>query len=143
MRREFITLAVIAFAQGVFFIAMAFTDVVAIIRQGGLIGPAEVSNPQAFTTLVVIFVLFGLAMLLVGWGWLNKKRWARGPFVVMQMLTLVVSVPNIAAPEVATQTVALIATLAAVGGAFLAVYPPVTRELFGDKAVTKKASKKK
>lgn len=137
MRRPFQTLAVIAFAQGVFFIAMAFTDVVSVIQQGGLIGPAAVSNPQAFTTLVVIFVLFGLTMLLVGWGWLRHARWARGPFVVMQMLTLVVSVPNVGAPEVSTQVIAVIATLAAVAGAFLAVSPPVTRELYPERPSTR------
>lgn len=134
MRRAFEVLAVIAFAQGMFFIAMAFADVVAVMQQGGLVGPQAVSNPQAFTTLVVIFVLFGMAMLLVGWGWLRRKRWARAPFVVMQMLTLVVSVPNVAAPEVGAQVIAVIATIAAVAGAFLAVSPQVTRELFPDRA---------
>ena len=133
MRRSFEVLAAIAFAQGVFFIAMAFTDVVSVIQQGGLVGPEAVSNPQAFTTLVVIFVLFGLAMLLVGWGWLRHKRWARGPFVVMQLLTLVVSVPNVAAPEIGAQLIAVAATVAAVAGAFLAVSPPVTRELYPER----------
>lgn len=132
MRKIFVFLAVVAGLQGAFFLTMAISDLISVAAQGGLVGPADVSNPQAFTTLVVLFVLFGLGMLAIAWGWLRHKRWARGPFVVMQVLVLVVAVPSLTASDTGQRVVALIAVPLAAAGIIAAVTPPVTRTLYGD-----------
>jgi hypothetical protein len=119
--------------QGVFYAVYAILIVVGVARFG-VSGPREVANASGVTLEVVIFLFFGLGMLLVAGGWFTSRRWARAPFLLAQLLALVVSVPLIGATDPFQKWVAILVTLAAVIGIFLAFTPSVTRYLLRDEA---------
>jgi hypothetical protein len=119
--------------QGVFYVVYAILIVVGVARFG-VSGPSEVANVSGVTLEVVIFLFFGLGMLLVAVGWFGAKRWARAPFLLAQLLALVVSVPLIGATDPLQKWVAILVTLAAVIGIFFAFTPSVTRYLLRDEA---------
>jgi Na+-driven multidrug efflux pump len=119
--------------QGIFYVVYAILIVVGVARFG-VSGPSEVANTSGVTLEVVIFLIFGLGMLLVSGGWFASKRWARAPFLLAQLLALVVSVPLIGATDPFQKWVAILVTLAAVIGIFLAFTPTVTRYLLRDEA---------
>lgn len=119
--------------QGIFYVVYAILIVVGIARFG-VSRPSEVANTSGVTLEVVIFLIFGLGMLLVSGGWFASKRWARAPFLLAQLLALVVSVPLIGATDPFQKWVAILVTLAAVIGIFLAFTPTVTRYLLRDEA---------
>ena len=123
----------ISIVQGVFYVVYAFLVVVGVARFG-VNGPSEVANAPGVTLEVVIFLVFGLGMLLVTWGWFTARRWARAPFLLAQLLALVVSVPMIGATDSLQKWVAILVTLAAVVGIILAFTPGVTRYLLHDEA---------
>lgn len=126
-------LGVISGVQGVFYVVYAILIVVGVARFG-VSGPSEVANASGVTLEVVIFLFFGLGMLLVAVGWFAAKRWARAPFLLAQLLALVVSVPLIGATNLFQKWAAILVTLAAVVGLFLAFTPAVTRYLLRDEA---------
>ena len=119
--------------QGVFYVVYAILIVVGVARFG-VSGPREVANASGVTLEVVIFLFFGLGMLLVAVGWFRAKRWARAPFLLAQLLALVVSIPLIGATDPLQKWVAILVTLAAVIGIFFAFTPTVTRYLLRDEA---------
>lgn len=104
------------------------------VARFGVSGPREVANASGVTLEVVIFLFFGLGMLLVAGGWFAAKRWARAPFLLAQLLALVVSVPLMGATDPFQKWVAILVTIAAVIGVFLAFTPSVTRYLLRDEA---------
>ncbi len=104
------------------------------VARFGVSGPSEVANASGVTLEVVIFLFFGLGMLLVAVGWFAAKRWARAPFLLAQLLALVVSIPLIGATDPLQKWVAILVTLAAVIGIFFAFTPTVTRYLLRDEA---------
>lgn len=125
-------LSVIAALEGAALLAYAAIDVVAVIR-GGLSGPTEVSNPAAFWMQVLIFLVLGAGMIALSRGWWTARRWARGPFVLGQLLGLVVGVPL--AQSSGPGQVAGIALVAISAGALVVSFlPPVTRMLHDDHA---------
>jgi Na+-driven multidrug efflux pump len=126
-------LGIISGVQGVFYVVYAILIVVGVARFG-VSGPSEVANASGVTLEVVIFLFFGLGMLLVAVGWFAAKRWARAPFLLAQLLALVVSVPLIGATNLFQKWAAILVTLAAVVGLFLAFTPAVTRYLLRDEA---------
>jgi hypothetical protein len=126
-------LGAISGVQGVFYLVYAVLVVVGIARFG-LNGPSEVANTPGIIMEVVIFVVFGTGMIAVSWGWLTSKRWARAPFLLAQLLALVVSVPLIGATETLQRSVAILVTLAAIIGIFLAFTPRVTQYLLRGEA---------
>ena len=126
-------LGVISGVQGVFYVVYAILIVVGVARFG-VSGPSEVANASGVTLEVVIFLFFGLGMLLVAVGWFAAKLWARAPFLLAQLLALVVSVPLIGATNLFQKWAAILVTLAAVVGLFLAFTPAVTRYLLRDEA---------
>ncbi len=126
-------LGIISGVQGVFYVVYAILIVVGVARFG-VSGPSEVANASGVTLEVVIFLFFGLGMLLVAVGWFAAKRWARAPFLLAQLLALVVSVPLIGATNLFQKWAAILVTLAAVVGIFLAFTPAVTRYLLRDEA---------
>jgi len=71
-------------------------------------------------------------MLLVSFGWFGRRRWARAPFALAQVLVLVVSVPLIGATDAWQQAIALGVSLVALIGGFMAFTPRVTQQLHGD-----------
>ena len=119
--------------QGVFYVVYAILIVVGVARFG-VSGPSEVANASGVTLEVVIFLFFGLGMLLVAGGWFAAKRWARAPFLLAQLLALVVSIPLIGATDTFQKWVAILITLAAIVGIFLAFTPAVTRYLLRGEA---------
>jgi len=129
--RQLVTLAGISSIEGVFFIGYALFDVVGFLRFG-LTGPEEVSNPSALTLQVVMFALFGAALVLVSRGWWRVKRWARAPFVLAQLLVLVVAVPLTSASGSVERISASIGVFMAGIGLVLTFLPSTTRALIGE-----------
>ena len=104
------------------------------VARFGVSGPSEVANASGVTLEVVIFLFFGLGMLMVAGGWFSAKRWSRAPFLLAQLMALVISVPLIGATDALQKGAAILVTLAAVVGIFLAFTPAVTRYLLRDEA---------
>lgn len=125
------TLAFLSIVEGAFFLGYAVFDVVGVLRFG-LTGPEEVSNAPALTLQVLMFALFGAALILVARGWWGVKRWARAPFVLAQLLVLVVAVPLTSASGSVERIAASIGVLMAVVGLVLTFLPSTTRALLGE-----------
>ena len=126
-------LGAISAIEGLFYLVYALFVVIGISRDG-LTGPSEVANASGVTLEVLIFAIFGAAMFLVSFGWFGKRRWARAPFALAQVLALVVSVPLIGATDLLQQVIAVGVTLIALVGTFVAFTPRVTQQLHGDEA---------
>ena len=126
--RLLIVLAAIAAMQGVGLIGYAVFDIVQGVTVG-LTGPEEVSNLPGLILQIVIFAALGVGLLLVARGWWRAKYGARAPFIVAQILALVVGVPLLSAPDVGTRQVGIALVVAGVVGIILALLPPVTRVL--------------
>ena len=75
----------------------------------------------------LVYVVLG-----VSFGWFGRRRWARAPFALAQVLALVVSVPLIGATELLQQVIAVGVTIVALVGTFMAFTPRVTQQLHGD-----------
>ena len=71
----------------------------------GLTGPPEVSNLPALVLQVVIFAALGVGLIAIARGWWLSKYGARAPFILAQILGLVVGVPLTAAPDAGTRVV--------------------------------------
>ena len=121
-------LAAIAAIQGISLIGYALYDVVQGITVG-ITGPPEVSNLPALVLQIVIFAALGSGLLLVARGWWGAKYGARAPFIVAQLLALVVGVPLLSAPDSWTRQVGIALLVVGVAGLVLALLPPVTRAL--------------
>ena len=126
--RLLIVLAAIAAMQGVGLIGYAVFDIVQGVTVG-LTGPEEVSNLPGLILQIAIFAALGVGLLLVARGWWRAKYGARAPFIVAQILALVVGVPLLSAPDVGTRQVGIALVVAGVVGIILALLPPVTRVL--------------
>lgn len=122
----FRALAIIAAVEGVVLVGYALFDLVGALVVGTT-GPEEVSNASAMVLQIVIFAIFGAGMLVVARGWLSVAGWVRGPFVLAQLIALVVGVPLISAPEVTQQGVGVLVTAMAAIGLVLVFMPTVTR----------------
>ena len=123
-----IGLAIIAAAQGIALIGYAVFDIVQGVTVG-LTGPEEVSNLPGLILQIAIFAALGVGLLFVARGWWRAKYGARAPFIVAQLLALVVGVPLASAPDAGTQQVGIVLVAAAVIGIVVALLPPVTRVL--------------
>lgn len=128
-----LVLAITALLEGLGFLAAAVTTAIATLRSG-FTGPSEVSSAQGFVLELVIFTVFGLALVATARGWLRARRWARSVHVLAQLLILVVAVPSLGAVEPVQQVVAWVATLLAAGTLVLAFLPAVTRLIVVDEA---------
>ena len=127
-RFELIALAAISGAEGLALIGYACYDVIQAIRFGTT-GPAEVSNGPALFIQILIFMVFGIGLLIIGRGWMQGQRWTRSPFVLAQLIALLVSFPvaqNSAGPG---QGVGLAVLICAVVGGVLALTPQVGRAI--------------
>lgn len=125
------SLAVIAFVEGTFFVVNAIL-VTAGILIFGFTAPSAVSNPAGVTLEVVIFAAFGVGLLVVAYGWWKVRSWARSPFVLAQLLALVVSIPLIGASGSVERVVGVLVTIVAVGGLIVALLPRTTTLLYRD-----------
>ncbi len=123
-----VALGVIAALEGVGLIGYAVYDIFQGITVG-ITGPREVSNLPALVLQIVIFAALGIGLLLVARGWWRAAYGARAPFIVAQLLALVVGVPLLSAPDAGTRQIAVALIGLGVLGIVLALVPSVTRVL--------------
>lgn len=122
----FRVLALIAAVEGIALAGYAVFDLFGALLVGTT-GPAEVSNASAMILQIAIFAIFGIGMLIVARGWVKIAGWVRGPFVLAQLIALVVGVPLIGAGESVQQAAGIAITALAIGGLVLVFTPTVTR----------------
>ena len=133
-RPSVLVLVAISVVEGAFFLGYAVYDLVGAARFG-LTGPEEVSNAPALTLQVLMFVLFGAGILAAARGWWEMKRWARAPFVLAQLLVLVVAVPLLSAEGAVERSIAYLGVAMAVVGLIVTFLPSTTRALLGEDPV--------
>lgn len=121
-------LIALAAVEGVVLIGYAVYVAVNGFREGTT-GPAEVSNPPALISLVVILALLGAGMLLIARGWWQARRGARSPFVFAQLILGLVGWEASQSLDSAERTVGYVAVAVAVIGIVLAVLPAVGRAI--------------
>jgi hypothetical protein len=124
--RSFAALAVIALVEGAALVCYGLFDLVEALRVG-VTGPADVSNLPALVLQIIIFLLFGLGLLWVSWGWWQVRRWARAPFLLAQLIALVVGIPLAQADGGVERWVGIVLSLMAVVGLVVVFTPAVTR----------------
>ena len=122
--RVFAALAGIAGIEGLALAGYAVFELIEAIRLGAT-GPAEVSNPAAITLQIVIFAVFGAGLLMIARGWLRRSRWVRGPFVLAQIIALVVGVPLLQAAGAVEKLAGIAIVALAVAGIVLTFTKPV------------------
>ena len=122
--RVFAALAGIAGIEGLALAGYAAFELVEAVRVG-VTGPAAVSNPAAITLQIVIFAVFGIGLLLIARGWLRRSRWVRGPFVLAQIIALVVGVPLVQAAGPVERAAGIVIVVLAVAGIVLTFTRPV------------------
>jgi len=124
-------LTAIAGLQGVTLIGYAVYDIVQGLRLG-LTGPEEVSNLPGLILQIVIFTVLGVASLVIAVGWWRAKYAARAPFIVAQLLALVVGFPLAQGAATVQRLVGVALVLVAAIGIAVALMPPVTRAIVRD-----------
>ncbi len=126
--RELIALAAISGAEGLALIGYACYDVIQAIRFGTT-GPAEVSNGPALFIQILIFMVFGIGLLLIARGWLQGQRWSRSPFVLAQLIALLVGFPLAQDSSGPGRAVGVSVLICALVGGVLALTPQVGRAI--------------
>jgi hypothetical protein len=124
-------LTAIAGVQGVALIGYAVYDIVQGLRLG-LTGPEEVSNLPGLILQIVIFAVLGGAGIAIAIGWWRAKYAARAPFIVAQLLALVVGFPLAQAAGSLPSGVGVALVVVAIIGIAVALLPPVTRAIVPD-----------
>jgi len=84
--RVFVLLAALAALEGLAMIGYA--GVVAFNAISGASYGVIGNSTSAMVIEIVIFAVLGLGLLAVARGWLRMSRWARGPFILAQLLGL-------------------------------------------------------
>lgn len=126
----FIVLAAIAVIEGVVLLGYGAFDLVSAIRFG-VQGPQAVSNTPALVLQILIFAVFGIGLGWVARGWWRQRRWARAPFLLAQVIALVVGFPLISSAGSAERIVGLCVVAVALVGGGLSLAAPVSRVLDG------------
>lgn len=121
-------LAGIAAVQGLGLIGYAIFDLEEALRLGAT-GPEEVSSIPAIVLLIVTLFAFGAGMLWVARGWWLVRRWARSPFLLTQILTVLLGYDLVQSDGAVVRSVGGGMALLAVVGIVLALVPPVSRAL--------------
>ena len=120
--RPLVALAAIALAEGVALVAYGVFDLVQAVRVGAT-GPADVSNWPAIVLQIVLFAVFGAGLAWVARGWWGARQWARAPFLLAQLLALVVGIPLAQSADGSARVAGIALALAAVVGIVLALSP--------------------
>lgn len=120
--------AAVAGVEGAAFTAYAVFVIVEVARYG-ITGPSAVSNVQSVTLEIIIFAVFGIGLLLAGWGLWRARRWGRAPAVLGQLLGLVVGVPLIGATGSVERAAGMLIVLLAVVALVCLFMPSTTRAL--------------
>jgi Na+-driven multidrug efflux pump len=129
--RSFAALSAIAFVEGLALVCYGLFDMVEAIRIG-VTGPTDVSNTPALVLQIVLFLVFGAGLLWVARGWWRGRRWARAPFLLAQLIALVVGIPLAQSAGSIERWVGIALTLAAAVGLVLVFTPGVIRRLEQD-----------
>jgi hypothetical protein len=122
--------AAVAAAEGIGFAGYALLVAIEVARTG-LSGPTEISNVPAVVLEIAIFALFGVALLAAGHGLWRARRWARSPFLLAQVLGLVVGIPLAQADEAGPRVAGIALAVLCLVGLVLSFAPGVTAELEG------------
>jgi uncharacterized membrane protein (DUF2068 family) len=123
--------AVVAGIEGVALLAYSAYITVQVARLG-ITGPAEVSSPVAVTLEIIIFALFGIAMVLAARGLWRARRWARSLLVVGQFIALVVGVPLATAAGGVERSAGFVLVGLAIAGLVAAFWPSTTAAVADD-----------
>lgn len=123
-----VALALVSWLQGAALLGYAVFDVVEAVTVG-ISGPAPVSNTTGLMLQILLFLVFGAGLLLVGWGWWQVRRWARAPFVLAQLIALVIGVPLAQAAEAGVRLPGILLSAVAGIGLVLVFLPKTTRAL--------------
>lgn len=126
--RPLAALAVIALVEGVALVAYAAYDAVEGMRIGAT-GPGDVSNGPAIILQIALFALFGAGLVWVARGWWRRRRWARAPFLLAQLIALVVGVPLAQSGGSIERVAGAVMSIAALLGIVLVFTPGVTRAI--------------
>jgi hypothetical protein len=124
----FVALAAIAALEGTALVGYAAFDLVEFARSG-ISGPSEVSNLPALILQVLIFLSFGVGLLAVGRGWWRVSRRARAPFLLAQLIALVVGFPLAQAAGSTERGVGIAIAAVALLGIAVSLAPAVNRAL--------------
>ena len=122
----FIALGLIAGIEGAALLAYSVFEAIEGIRIGAT-GPAEVSSVPALALQIVILALFGAALVFVGTGWIRVRRWSRAPFLLAQLIALVVGFPLASAVGGVERVAGAALVILAIIGIVLVFTPAVTR----------------
>ena len=79
------TLAAIAVLEGITLIGYGIADAIVALSHG-VDGPAQVASPVGVLVQVVVLVALGVGLLAIGRGWQRRRRWARAPFILAQLI---------------------------------------------------------
>lgn len=120
--------AVIALVEGAALVAYG-TYVIVQVARLGITGPAPVSNVQSVTLEIVIFLVFGAALLLAAWGLWRTRRWSRALAVLGQLIGLVVGVPLVSATGSVERIAGILVVLMSIGALVCLFLPSSTRAL--------------
>lgn len=126
--RPLIALAAISGIEGVALVGYAAFELIEAFRLGAT-GPADVSNVPAIILQIVLFALFGVGLLVVAPGWWGARRWARAPFLLAQLIALVVGVPLAQSSGGVERIVGAGIAVAALLGIVLVFTPAVTKAI--------------
>ena len=121
-------LALIALVEGLGLLAYAVFDAVEAIRVG-VTGPSDVSNVPAVLLLVVILAALGLAMVWVARGWWRARRWARAPFLLAQIIAILIGYELAQSTGTVERAVGVGVALVALLGLALSFAPSVSRAI--------------
>ena len=123
--------SLVAFVEGAAFTAYAIYVLIEVARFG-ITGPSAVSSVQSVTLEIVIFAVFGIGLLVAGWGLWRARRWGRAPAVLGQLLGLVVGVPLVSATGSIERFVGIVIVVLAVVSLVCLFLPSTTRSLLGE-----------
>ncbi len=126
--RSLVVLAGIALLEGLGLVAYALFDVVEAVRVGTS-GPADVSNAPALILLVVITAAFGVGMIWVARGWWRAQRWARAPFILSQIIAVLIGYELAQSAGSAERYLGIGVALVGAVGLILSFAPGVSRAI--------------
>lgn len=126
--RPLLALAVVAAIEGLSFLAYSAYYLVQEFRLGPT-GPADVSSNTTIVLQIIIFALFGAGLMAVAYGWWHAKRWSRGPFLLAQILVLVVSIPLAGSAGLVEKSIGILFTALAIVGGVVSMTPTITRAI--------------
>lgn len=126
--RPIAVIAAIAAIEGLGLLGYALFDLIQSLRTG-VTGPSDVSNVPAVIVQIVIQTLFGAGLLWVARGWWTRKRWARAPFLVAQILAVLVGYDLVQSVGTTERTVGIVFAVLATIGIVLVFLPGVAREI--------------